>query len=95
MSREYDANGQWYSLGLDAQGGMVRLLGVDNQGTWQIEDGSNYAVDGGASTPISSVILNMGFDSGGGNGGTVAWESSPTRMSFNPDYFEAWYVPLH
>jgi hypothetical protein len=94
LSREFDTGGQWYSLGLDAQGGLVRLLGVDNQGTWSIEDGSSTVVDGGASMPISSVTLNMGFDSGGGNGGTAAFESSPTRMSWSPDYFQAWYVPI-
>ncbi|MGH7438677.1 MAG: hypothetical protein ACRENE_23565 [Polyangiaceae bacterium] len=94
MSREFDAGGQWYSLGLDAQGGLVRLLGVDNQGTWAIEDGSGTVVDGGNSTPISSASLLMHFDSGGGNGGAAAFESSPTRMSFEPDYFQAWYVAL-
>jgi hypothetical protein len=92
-SREFDANGQYYDLGLDAQGGLVRLQGVDNQGTWSIFDDSNP--DAGDSTPIvGQVELLLGFDSGGGNGGAFALESSPTRLEWQPDYFIAWYVPI-
>jgi hypothetical protein len=36
----------------------------------------------------------MQWDNGGGNGGSVAFETSPQRMQFQPDYDVEWYVPL-
>jgi hypothetical protein len=94
-SREYDADGTFYDLGFDAQGGLVRLTGVDGQGTWEVDD-SSYSSDAGADTPLGTGggILILHFDSGGGNGGTVAFETGPNRMEWNPDYFTAWYVPV-
>jgi hypothetical protein len=94
-SREYDADGTFFDLGYDAQGGLVRLTGVDNQGTWSIDD-SSWDEDAGDSTPLGGPggILLVYFDSGGGNGGNVAFETGPSRMEWNPDYFTAWYVPI-
>lgn len=94
-SREYDADGTFTDLGFDAQGGLVRLTGVDNQGTWSVDD-SSWSDDAGPATPLGGPggILLVYFDSGGGNGGSVAFESGPTRMEWNPDYFTAWYVPV-
>jgi hypothetical protein len=73
----------------------VRLYGVDNQGSWQAGEGGGEMPEGGADAPLvggASMILQA--DSGGGNGGPVAFESSPTRMEWSPDYYEAFYVPL-
>jgi hypothetical protein len=95
-SREYDANGQWVNLGLDAQGGLVRVYGADNQGDWEVGGAYVESLDAGpdASLEEGAASLIWHVDSGGGNGGPVAFESSPPRMEWQPDYFEAWYVPL-
>jgi hypothetical protein len=94
-SREWDANGQWVNLGLDAQGGMVRVYGADNQGDWEIQGGTSDSLDAAADTPlVGGAVLYWHVDSGGGNGGSVSLESTPTRMDWQPDYFEATYVPL-
>src|ERR1700733_8448029 len=41
LSREYDQSGQWVNLGLDAQGGLVRVYGADNQGDWEVADAAS------------------------------------------------------
>jgi len=93
-SIELDASGQWVTLGLDAQGGLVHVYGVNNQGDWEIEDGSD-TTDAGASAPISGgVSFILHFDSGGGNGGSVSFETGPMLMQWEPDYFISRYVAL-
>ena len=91
-SRVYSANGQWQNLGLDANGGLVLINGVDNQGTWNAgNEGYEDGPDGSLTGPGN---LEMQWDNGGGNGGSVAFETSPQRMQFQPDYDVEWYVPL-
>jgi hypothetical protein len=90
-SRQYNADGTFVDLALDAQGGLVHVYGADNQGTWGLGDDP----DAGPSTPVSPPVdLYVWFDSGGGNGGSSAFESGPTRLVWNPDYFEEWFVPI-
>jgi hypothetical protein len=93
-SIEVDASGQWATLGLDAQGGLVHVYGVNNQGDWEI-DGNDDATDAGASVPISGgAAFILHFDPGGGNGGPVSFETGPTLMQWEPDYYTARYVAL-
>jgi hypothetical protein len=90
-SRQFNADGTFVDLALDAQGGLVPVYGADNQGTWSAQADE----DAGPSTPVSGPVdLYVWFDSGGGNGGTASFESGPTRLVWNPDYFEEWFVPI-
>jgi hypothetical protein len=95
-SREYDADGTWVNLGLDAQGGLVRVYGVNNQGTWGLGGYDGTDGDAGPATPLpgGTDTLYLWFASGGGNGGTAAFESSPTRLIWSPDYFQESYSAL-
>lgn len=92
-SRVYSSNGQWQNLGLDANGGLVLINGVDNQGTWEAGDAIDDDADSGA-TLSGPGNLEMQWDNGGSNGGAVAFETGPQRMEFQPDYDVEWYVPI-
>jgi hypothetical protein len=95
-SRQYNADGSWLNLGVDANGGLVRVYGIDNQGTWGLGGYGGVDGDAGDGTPLQAPgdTLYLWFDSGGGNGGQAAFETSPTRMVWNPDYFTESYVSL-
>jgi hypothetical protein len=90
----YHPDGTWQYLGLDAHGGLVPLNGVDNQGTWKLDDGDwNECADPNGLAHAPGVLL-VSWDSGGSNGGSVSFESGPTRMQWQPDYSTEWYVPV-
>ncbi len=95
-SRQYIADGTWVNLALDASGGLVRVYGVDNQGTWGLGGYGGVDGDAGDTTALQAPgdTLYLWFDSGGGNGGQAAFESAPTRMVWSPDYFTESYVSL-
>jgi hypothetical protein len=89
-SRQYNADGTWVNLGLDAQGGLVRVFGAENQGTWSA--GSLAPQD--TQPQPTDTRLNVHFSNGSGNGGTAVFETDPTRLVWNPDYFEEWLVRI-
>ena len=93
----FKADGTWQYLGLDAQGGLVALDSLGNQGTWSVcnvesGDGADAGPEAGAYD--GTTTLYMYYDDNGGNGGAFGIETSPERLEWTPDYRTMWYVAL-
>jgi hypothetical protein len=92
QSKVFQADGTFHNLGLDAQGGLVRINGVDNTGTYQLSDGKGPQPDGASLN--SDTNLYMGIDGGQWNAGWASFETSPSRMKWEPDCYFAWWVAI-
>jgi len=103
-------DGSWYRLNADGSGGLLRGLGVQDQGTWSVQCTDESPLPDSQPCPGSSITLRM--DDVGGDltasgcaGGTLSFESAPQRMYLPDDLgewctgqpvpvVELWLVPL-
>jgi hypothetical protein len=77
-SMVYDADGQWANLLTDAEGGLVRGVGIDSVGTYTISDNP----EAGEGDPVrTGGPVYMAYPTGSFNAYFVSFETDPQRMN--------------
>ena len=87
---QFNADGTFAELGLDAQGGLVANTGVATTGTWTFENG-NFTPNSSFTYPMFAAESWSNGDSGGD---WLYFEANPTRLDLNGPGGDNFYVPL-